>query len=70
MNGTVKIQLKDTKKLEHLGIKCYLVGYLCNFLFNQKSIQTKISVLNLLHYPNSLNLQAFLVTIKSISLNL
>ena len=29
MSGTVKVQLKDTKKLEHLGIKCYLVGFLC-----------------------------------------
>ena len=28
MNGTATITLKDTKKFEHLGIKCFLVGYL------------------------------------------
>jgi hypothetical protein len=29
MSGTVSVSLKDTKKYEHLGIKCYLIGYLC-----------------------------------------
>lgn len=28
MSGTVSVSLKDTKKYEHLGIKCYLIGYL------------------------------------------
>ena len=30
ISGTVTIQLKDTKKYEHLGIKCFLVGFLGN----------------------------------------
>jgi hypothetical protein len=28
MSGTVEVKLKDTKKYEHLGIKCFLVGFL------------------------------------------
>ncbi len=28
MSGTVSVSLKDTKKYEHLGIKCFLIGYL------------------------------------------
>lgn len=30
ISGEVRIELKDTKKYEHLGIKCTLVGYLGN----------------------------------------
>jgi len=30
LSGTVNVSLKDTKKFEHLGIKCFLVGYLGN----------------------------------------
>lgn len=29
MSGTATVTLKDCKKFEHLGIKCFLVGYLC-----------------------------------------
>jgi len=32
MSGTVAITLKDSKKYEHLGIKCYLVGFLGIFI--------------------------------------
>jgi hypothetical protein len=32
ISGTVNVQLKDTKKYEHLGIKCYLIGFLGNKL--------------------------------------
>ncbi len=28
ISGEVKVELKDTKKYEHLGIKCTLIGYL------------------------------------------
>jgi hypothetical protein len=28
MSGTISVSLKDTKKYEHLGIKCYLIGFL------------------------------------------
>ena len=28
MSGTVTVALKDCKKYEHLGIKCFLIGYL------------------------------------------
>lgn len=46
MSGTVKVVLKDTKKLEHLGIKCFLVGYLCTLHFTQKYTPTKICPLS------------------------
>lgn len=30
ISGEVRVELKDTKKFEHLGIKCMLVGHLGN----------------------------------------
>ena len=41
MSGTVKVNLKDTKKLEHLGIKCYLIGYLCTSLSLRNLLQQR-----------------------------
>ena len=58
MKGTVTISLKDTKKFEHLGIKCYLVGYLCTILNTQKYFPTRISARNLPLSRKSWNLQA------------
>lgn len=38
ISGEVKVELKDTKKYEHLGIKCMLVGYL--EIFSDKNLST------------------------------
>ncbi len=43
MSGSVTVTLKDTKKYEHLGIKCYLIGYLGTPSLKQKSTPIKIS---------------------------
>ena len=38
MSGTVNVQLKETKKFEHLGIKCFLIGYL--EIYSNKDLST------------------------------
>lgn len=45
ISGIVKVELKDTKKYEHLGIKVMLVGYLGNCsanteIFSDKNLST------------------------------
>lgn len=45
ISGQVKVELKDTKKYEHLGIKCMLVGYLGKSshyleIFSDKNLST------------------------------
>lgn len=42
LSGSVTVSLKDSKKYEHLGIKCFLVGYLGTYAPTQKSTPTKI----------------------------
>jgi hypothetical protein len=56
--GEVKVELKDTKKYEHLGVKVMLIGYLCTLDFMQKSSVTRIYLQSSTPYPSSLNLQA------------
>lgn len=51
MSGSVKVQLKDTKKFEHLGIKCYLIGYLCSWelileIYSNKDLCTEFTSLS------------------------
>jgi vacuolar protein sorting-associated protein 26 len=41
ISGTITVQLKDTKKYEHLGIKCFLIGYLCNLRINSEIFSSK-----------------------------
>lgn len=53
MSGTVSVNLKETKKFEHLGIKCYLIGYLGTLLFTQKYTQTRSSPLSSPPFPKN-----------------
>ena len=69
MTGTATVSLKDTKKFEHLGIKCYLVGYLGMLYFMQKSSQIKICVLNSHLYRRSWNLLEFWLIARHSSLD-
>lgn len=46
MSGTVEVNLKDTKKFEHLGIKCFLIGFLGIVIPTQKFTPTKTFQLN------------------------
>lgn len=55
MSGTVSVTLKDTKKYEHLGIKCYLIGYLGTSMLTQKYTPTKISPPSLTPSPKNSN---------------
>jgi hypothetical protein len=57
MSGTVSVSLKDTKKYEHLGIKCFLIGFLCTPPNIQKYTPTRIFPPSLFLSPKSLNPQ-------------
>jgi hypothetical protein len=46
ISGEIKVELKDTKKFEHLGIKCMLIGYLGTAaaiaeIFSDKNLSTE-----------------------------
>ena len=53
MSGTVSVTLKDTKKYEHLGIKCFLVGFLGTHPLIQKYTPIRISPLSSSHSPKN-----------------
>ncbi len=53
MSGTVSVTLKDTKKYDHLGIKCFLVGFLGTPPLIQKSTPIRISPLSSSHSPKN-----------------
>lgn len=59
MSGTVNISLKDTKKYEHLGIKCYLIGFLGTIYTTQKFIPARTYLLNSLPCLKNCNLQGY-----------
>lgn len=42
ISGEVKVELKDTKKYEHLGVKIMLIGFLgkCNLMQKYTAIRT------------------------------
>ena len=45
ISGIVNVTIKDTKKYDHFGIKCTLVGYLCIYktmieIFSDKNLST------------------------------
>lgn len=51
ISGIVKVELKDTKKYEHLGVKVTLIGYLCNIdvdveIFSDKNLSTEFHSLS------------------------
>lgn len=70
ISGEVKVELKDTKKYEHLGIKCMLIGYLCNFILTQKYFQIKIYLLNFIPSLNNQNLQEFSQKVRPLNSNI
>ena len=50
MSGTVSVNLKDTKKYEHLGIKCYLIGFLGTTSHQHRDLYQQ-GPINLIHLP-------------------
>ena len=50
MSGTVSVTLKDTKKYEHLGIKCYLIGFLGTASHQHRDLHQQ-GPINLIHLP-------------------
>lgn len=67
MSGTVTVSLKDTKKYEHLGIKCYLIGYLGTEYLMQKFTPIKIYRQSSTRSQSNLNLLEFWQKIRPIS---
>lgn len=58
ISGVVALQLQDTKKFEHLGVKIDLIGHLGTSYTTQKSTLTKTYQQTLWPCPSNLNLQA------------
>jgi hypothetical protein len=69
ISGTISVELKDTKKYEHLGIKCNLVGYLGTNQLIKKFIVIKISAHNFTHCLKKCSLLVYLHKTKHINLN-
>lgn len=69
ISGEVKVELKDTKKYEHLGVKVMLIGYLCTLDLMQKYSATRISLPSSTLYPSSYSPQGYSLKINHSSSN-
>jgi hypothetical protein len=51
ISGTIEVEIKNTNRYEHLGLKCYLVGLLCIFsfiveIYSDSSLSTEFMTLS------------------------